>query len=109
MTRDPATRNTRLFVHHDNVDWMILVNRAGVISIRPKHAHANRTLSVNITAVIDMARGVRDLIPPAQVTSAPPPPDPAQVEFERKEKLRAAMAALRGRSAIRQPVQQEIV
>lgn len=110
MTRPPATRNTRLSLHHDNVDWMITIERSGVMQIRPKHAHARRALTVKMSDVIDMARGVRDLVPPAQVASTPPPPSPDQVEFERKERMRAALATLRGRSTAHpKPVQQEIV
>lgn len=108
MSRPPATRNTRMSIHHDNVDWMIQIGRSGVITIRPKHAHERRAFSVKMADVIDMARGVRDLIPPAKVASAPPPPDQATVDFERRERMRAAMAALRGRSNAGQLVQQEI-
>lgn len=103
MSKDPKRRGIKLEFRHDNVDWVVRVDRDLTITIRPKHGHAARTKSVLIRDVIDWVRGVRDLpIPRTEMEQSKPEPvvDPEIARLEAKAKFQASLRAL---AAARKP------
>lgn len=97
MSKDPKRRGIKLEFRHDNVDWVVRVDRDLTITMRPKHGHDSRAKIVQIRDVIDWVRGVRDLpIPRTEMEQSKPEPvvDPEIRRLEAKAKFQASLRAL---------------
>jgi hypothetical protein len=97
MSKDPKRRGIKLELRHDNVDWVVRVDRDLTITMRPKRGHAARTKTVLVRDVIDWVRGVQDLpIPRAEIEQPAPEPvvDPEIRRLEAKAKFQASLRAL---------------
>lgn len=109
MAKDTKTRGMKLELRHDNVDWMVRIDRDLTVTIRPKHAHAARSKSVPVRDIIDWVRGVRDLpIPRAEMEAPKPEPtiNPELARLEAKARFQANLKALTAsRRATPQPQQ----
>lgn len=109
MAKDTKTRGMKLELRHDNVDWMVRIDRDLTVTIKPKHAHAARSKSVPVRDIIDWVRGVRDLPIPRAEMEAPKPEttvDPEVARLEAKARFQANLKALAAsRRATPQPQQ----
>lgn len=109
MAKESKTRGMKLELRHDNVDWMVRIERDLTVTIRPKHAHAARSKSVQVRDIIDWVRGVQDLpIPRTEMETPKPEPavDPEVARLEAKARFQANLKALTAsRKATPQPKQ----